>query len=78
MHKNFGLAHFGFQHLIATNVSVWVRTLAQEILDEYIYVQNYLDYYQNQTRTDDDGAAVSVETDDTSDYDWGILSDPGM
>ena len=39
-------------HLIATNVIVWTRTLAQEILDEFLYVDGYFRGLENATDTE--------------------------
>jgi len=33
---NQPLARFGFMHLIATNMCVWLKTIINEILDEYL------------------------------------------
>lgn len=42
--EKFGLlARFGFMHLIATNVSLWIRTVVWESANEWLH---YLHYQQ--------------------------------
>lgn len=49
--KFHGLAQFGFKHLIATNLCLWLRTLIREIVEELEYHNHSTDDSYNQTMT---------------------------
>ena len=68
--EKFGLvARFGFMHLIATNVSLWVRTVVWETANEWLHYLHHQQVSSTSPTTSSFAASASLSSTDYSLYD---------